>query len=59
MSKHFTRARGGRERAFQMAGGNKMQGNIVIGNLACLKKFTVNLKQVRSLCRLLSNVFVL
>ena len=42
-----------------MAGGSKMQGNIVIGSLSCLKDFTVSLKQVRSLCRSLINVFVL
>jgi len=42
-----------------MAGGSKMQGNIVIGSLSCLKDFTVSLKQVRSLCRSLSDVFVL
>jgi len=42
-----------------MAGGNKMQGNIVIGSLSCLKDFTVSLKQVRSECSSLSNVFVL
>ena len=42
-----------------MAGGSKMQGDIVIGNLSCKKNFTVSLKQVRSLCMSLSNVFVL
>ena len=26
------------ERGFQMAGGSKMQGDIVIGNLSCQKK---------------------
>jgi len=42
-----------------MAGGSKMQGDIVIGNLSCQKNFTVSLKQVRSLCMSLSNLFVL
>jgi len=42
-----------------MDGGSKMQGNIVIGSLSCLKDFTVSLKQVRSLRMLLSNVSVL
>jgi len=32
------RGSGGQERGFQMAGGSKMQGDIVIGNLSCLKK---------------------
>ena len=40
-----------------MAGGSRMQGNIVIGNLSCLKDFTVSLKQVRSLFMSISNVF--
>jgi len=42
-----------------MAGGSKMQWNIVIASLSCLKDFTVSLKQVRSECSSLSNVFVL
>jgi len=41
-----------------MAGGSKMQGNIVIGSLSCLKDFIVSLKQARSLCKSLSNEFV-
>ena len=42
-----------------MAGGSKLQGNIVIGSLSCLKDLTVSLNQVRSLCKSLSNVLVL
>jgi len=42
-----------------MSGGSKMQENIVIGSLSCLKYFTVSVKEVRSLCKSLSNVFVL
>ena len=41
-----------------MAGGSKMQGNIAIGSLSCLKDFAVSFKQV-GLCRSLSDVFVL
>ena len=38
-----------------MAGGSKMQGDVVIGRLSCLNDFTVSLKQALSLCRSLSN----
>jgi len=41
-----------------MPEGSNMQGNIVIGSLSCLKDFAVGLKQVRSLCNSLSDVFV-